>query len=135
MRTPGAAVSRVRARIEHGGGSKGLTLIELVVVLVVIAILISIAVPSILIQRNRAYDAVASASVRQALPTFAAYYEENETYVGMTPVGLRAAYDGSLHPALALTNLSATSYCAQVSVSGRTWRQNGPGAPIERASC
>jgi len=112
-----------------------MTLVELVIVLVIVAILLGIAVPSVLGQRNRASDAVASSSLRQAVPAIAAYFADNDSYVGMTPAGLRTSYEGTLHASLQLSSLTGTGYCAQTSVSGRTWRQNGPGGRIERLSC
>jgi prepilin-type N-terminal cleavage/methylation domain-containing protein len=128
------AVNRVRARISHGCEA-GFTLVELVIVLIVIGVLLAIAVPSVLGQRNRANDAVAASSLRQAAPAIKGYFQDNETYAGMSPAGLRAAYDQSLPASLTLSSLTDTSYCAQSSFNGRIWRQNGPGAPIERASC
>ena len=112
-----------------------MTLLELVIVLVIISILLAIAVPSVLGQRNRASDAVAASSLRQAVPAIVAYRADNDTYLGMTPAGLRASYEGTLHASLQLSDLAEAGYCAQVSVSGRVWRQAGPSAQIERASC
>ena len=117
------------------GREAGLTLVELVIVLIIISVLLAIAVPSILGQRNRAYDAVASATVRQAVPSIKAYYADNDTYAGMTLAGLRTAYDTTLPAALSFSSLTASSYCVQATASGRVWRQSGPGASIERASC
>ena len=116
-------------------GEQGMTLVELVIVLIIIAVLFAIAVPSVLGQRNRANDAVASATIRQVAPSIKAYFQDNSTYVGMTVPTLRAEYDKALPLTLTLSSLSSTGYCAQAVAGGRAWRQNGPGAPIERASC
>ncbi len=112
-----------------------MTLVELVIVLIIIAVLLAIAVPSILGQRDRANDAVASARIREAVPSIKAYFQDNATYAGMSITTLRADYDKALPDTLALSSLTATGYCVQTAAGGRTWRQNGPGARIERASC
>ena len=112
-----------------------MTLVELMIVLIIIAVLLAIAIPSMLGQRNRANDAVASSRVRQAVPSIKAYYQDSSTYLGMTVAGLRTDYDKALPDSVVLTSLSVTSYCVESSSGGRTWRQNGPGAVIERASC
>ncbi len=112
-----------------------MTLVELVVVLIILAVLLAIAVPSILGQRNRANDAVASARIREAVPSIKAYFQDNATYTGLSVALLRADYDKALPATLAFTSLTATGYCVETVAGGRTWRQNGPGARIERASC
>jgi type IV pilus assembly protein PilA len=117
------------------GREQGMTLVELLIVLVVIAVLLAIAVPSMLGQRNRANDAVASSTVRQAAPSIKAYFQDHATYAGMTVAALQVQYDKSLPGTLVLANLSDSGYCVQTSHGGRTWRQNGPAAPVERLSC
>lgn len=126
---------QLRARIVHGGREQGLTLPELLIVLLIIAILLGIAVPSTLAHRNRGNDAVASANVRQASLAAKTYFQDESTYAGITLDGLRAAYDQSLPAELAFSDLTAEGYCIESTVGGRTWRQDGPGAPIERAAC
>ncbi len=113
----------------------GFTLIEVVVVLVVIVVLVAIAVPSVMSHRNRAGDASARANVRVTMPAIAAYYGDHATYLGMTTDVLRAAYDQSLSDTVSLSDLTATSYCVESTVSGRTWRQEGPDGLVEHASC
>jgi prepilin-type N-terminal cleavage/methylation domain-containing protein len=112
-----------------------MTLPELLVVLIIIGILLGIAVQSIQGFRTRAADAAAGASLREALPSILAYYSDNATYVGMTPAVLRSGYDSGIAPSLALANLTTESYCAQTTISGRTWSTSGPGAPIELGGC
>ena len=131
-----AWVRRVRSRIVNGVACRdGFTLIEVLLVLVIIGVLLAIAVPSILSHRNRANDAVAKANLRVALPSIEAYHGDHSTYVGMTPAVLRAGYDRSLSDTISFGSLTAIAFCAQSTVSGRTWRQNGPSAPLEYAAC
>ena len=127
-------MNRLRSRICHHGQA-GLTLPELLIVLIIIAILLAIAVQSIHGFRARAADAVAGANLRGALPSILAYYSDNETYVGMTPAGLRSDYDSAIASSLVLADLTDDSFCAQTTESGRTWHKNGPDGPIEHASC
>jgi type II secretory pathway pseudopilin PulG len=112
-----------------------MTLAELLVVLIIIAILLAIGVQSIHGFRARAADAVAGANLREALPSILAYYSDNETYAGMTPAGLRSAYDTGIASSLVLDDLTPDGYCAQTTESGRAWRKIGPDGPIERGSC
>jgi type IV pilus assembly protein PilA len=126
----------VRSRIVKGAATgDGFTLIEVILVLVIIGVLLAIAVPSILSYRNRASDAVAKANVRVAIPSIEAYHGDHTTYVGMTPAILRAQYDRELSDTISFGALAPTAFCVQSTVSGRTWRQNGPSAPIEPAAC
>jgi prepilin-type N-terminal cleavage/methylation domain-containing protein len=118
-----------------GAGRDGFTLVEVVVVLVVIVVLVAIAVPSVMSHRNRAGDASARANVRVTMPAIAAYFGDNATYVGMTPDVVRTKYDQSLSDTVSFSDLTATSYCVESTVSGRTWRQQGPDGPVEHASC
>jgi prepilin-type N-terminal cleavage/methylation domain-containing protein len=127
-------MKRLQARIFHHGQA-GLTLPELLVVLIILAILLASAVQSIHGFRTRAADAAAGASLREALPSILAYYSDNRTYLGMTPAGLRSSYDAGIAPSLALADLAADDYCAQTTISGRTWSQDGPGGSIELGSC
>lgn len=128
-------MDRVRARIVNAAAQDGFSLIELLAVLVIIGILLAIGILSMLGYRNRAADAVAKADVREAIPSVMAHHADSGTYVGMTLAGLRASYDGGLSDTLSLASLTASSYCIQSTVSGRTWRQNGPAAQIEPAGC
>jgi type IV pilus assembly protein PilA len=59
---------------------EGFTLIELMVVVLIIAILIAIAIPSFLGFRRNAQDRSAQSDVRNVLLAEQAYYTEHETY-------------------------------------------------------
>jgi prepilin-type N-terminal cleavage/methylation domain-containing protein len=110
---------------------RGFTLIELVVVLVILAILVAIAVPSYLNFRDNASRARAASDLHALVPAIESYYAENHTFVGMTPGVLRKRYDQTIDAArYAFTSLSATTYCARATVDGMTAYKSGPSGPV-----
>src|SRR5438132_2977717 len=58
----------------------GFTLIELMVVVLIIAILIAIAIPTFLGARSRAQDKQAQSNLRNALVTEDEFYTDNQAY-------------------------------------------------------
>jgi prepilin-type N-terminal cleavage/methylation domain-containing protein len=113
-----------RARSEAG-----FTLTELLIVMVVIAILIAIAIPSYLGYRDRAIRSTASSNLRQAIPAAEVYYGENGSYLGMTRAGLLALNIG-ISPNLQVASANATTYCLTDTVGGQAWSMPGPGASV-----
>jgi type IV pilus assembly protein PilA len=61
---------------------KGFTLIELMVVVLIIAILIAIAIPTFLGMRKRAQDRAAQSNLRNGVTAAKAFYTDQETYSG-----------------------------------------------------
>jgi type IV pilus assembly protein PilA len=61
---------------------KGFTLIELMVVVLIIAILIAIAIPTFLGLRRRAQDRSAQSNLRNGLVAAKAFYTDAESYAG-----------------------------------------------------
>jgi type IV pilus assembly protein PilA len=64
-------------------GEEGFTLIELMVVVLIIAILIAIAIPTFLGARERAQNSAAKSDLRNALAAAKTFYTDTETYTGM----------------------------------------------------
>src|SRR3954449_3747030 len=131
-------LSRLMARRARLAGEGGFKLIEILVVILLIAILLAIAVPSYLGFKDRADNRAAQANVRSAVPAVEAYYSDFNTYADVvgppvgtfTPAGLKAAYDAGLpttgSKAVTITG-SGASYC--ISVQGKTgefWKKAGP---------
>ena len=88
----------------------GFTLIELMVVILIIAILIAIAIPTFLGLRQRAQNRAAQSNLRNAMTAAKAFYTDNETYVGFT----EAVAEG-IEPSLNF-NTAAVSVANEVSI-------------------
>ncbi len=69
----------IRARMED---DRGFTLIELMVVVLIIAILLAIAIPTFLGLRQRAQDRAAQAELRDGLVAAKAFFTDDETFTG-----------------------------------------------------
>lgn len=69
-------------RIREMKDQDGFTLIELMVVVLIIAILIAIAIPTFLGLRTRAQNRSAQSDLRNALTAAKAFYTDNETFTG-----------------------------------------------------
>ena len=74
-------------RIREMNEQDGFTLIELMVVVLIIAILIAIAIPTFLGLRERAQNRAAQSDLRNALTAAKTFYTDNETYSGFDGVG------------------------------------------------
>jgi prepilin-type N-terminal cleavage/methylation domain-containing protein len=72
---------------------RGFTLIELMTVILIIAVLVLLALPTFLGTRNRAFDVNAKANVRNAYQAERAYYTDTLTYTTnpATMTGIEAA--------------------------------------------
>jgi type II secretory pathway pseudopilin PulG len=75
-------------------------LIELVVVILILGIMISIAVPSFLGLQERADRGAAMTSVRAATSDVEAYYADNGTFTGISAQVLHDDYDLTIDPTL-----------------------------------
>jgi type IV pilus assembly protein PilA len=133
-------------RIREMKDQDGFTLIELMVVVLIIAILIAIAIPTFLGLRSRAQDRAAQSDLRNGLTAAKAFYTDGETFVGFTAVvaetnepSLTWAADGSATEVgieiatatdVVLDKLSASGkwFCAMDQGGNSSVR--GPGAAI-----
>jgi prepilin-type N-terminal cleavage/methylation domain-containing protein len=117
----------------------GLTLVELLVVLLVLAVLIGIAVPAYLSFQGRAKSTAAASYVREAIPVANAYYAENEnSYTGMTPGSLQSTYDsglvissgGSTGIVSAKSEGNGQTYCISAVAGGHWAHFSGPDGTV-----
>jgi len=105
-----------RAITRRRDSEEGFTLIELMVVVLIIAILIAIAVPTFLGARQRAQNASAKSSLRNAFANAKSIYTDNEDYTKATPAALLAA-----EPSLTFNdNSTASTGAKNVSVKTTT---------------
>lgn len=111
----------------------GFTMIELLIVLVILGILTLAAAPSYLGFKDRAMKNAAAANVRNAAEAAQLYFQDNQSYVSMTSAAL-LGYNRSL-PTIALTHLTATSYCIASTVGVWTAFKGGPNAAIAYTPC
>jgi type IV pilus assembly protein PilA len=110
---------------------RGFTLIELMAVILIVAVLMVIALPTLLGARTRAYDRAAQSDVRNAFAAEKAYYTDTLTYTtnpvlmtaiepaitylaGDTPLATGVAY-------LDLEPVTNTVYVSAESISGMCW--------------
>ena len=87
---------------------EGFTLIELMVVVLIIAILLAIAIPTFLGARSRAQNRAAESNARNALTAEKTAYTDNQTYLGTTV--------SSIEPSLSFVGATPAKASNQVSV-------------------
>jgi type IV pilus assembly protein PilA len=118
----------MRRRTDRQGG---FTLIELMVVVLVIAILLAIAIPTFLGARSRSQDTVAKSALRNALTAANTVFTDSVSFVGADASGLAAeepslTYAAASSPSIGPKNISvaatANSWAASaLSSSGTCW--------------
>lgn len=100
---------------------QGFTLVELLIVIVVLAILVAIGVPSYLGQKARAENIAAEENLQQAVTPVRAYYLDNGTFVGMTVARLRQRYDRGFPRSVVIVSARSDWYCLRSRVGRSTW--------------
>jgi general secretion pathway protein G len=111
----------------------GFTLVELLIVLIILGILLTVAVPSYLGFKDRANKVAAQANLRSALPSIETYYADHNGYAGMSDGGLRASYDAGLK--VTVVSSSSTDYCIKSSSGVYAYYKHGPTGLIATAIC
>jgi prepilin-type N-terminal cleavage/methylation domain-containing protein len=154
--TVNAAATRIRVLVERMqqrlAGEEGFTLVELTIVLLILGILLTIAVPSYLSFKDRSYKTAAKADVAQTIRSVIAYGADNypnapndpnantadNGYSNIDLSSLATKYDASISTTVGAPYVidpagfaaSSTDFCL-TAVAGR-WIavQHGPGGTI-----
>ena len=146
---------RLAARIERRlAGEEGFTLVELTIVLLILGILLTIAVPSYLSFKDRSYKTAAKADVSQAMRSVIAYGADNYPNAPNDPdaatstsdsgydnIGLAALstkYDASISTVAGVPyvinpggfSASSTDFCLTATAGRWIAVQHGPGGSI-----
>jgi prepilin-type N-terminal cleavage/methylation domain-containing protein len=113
---------------------KGFTLIELIIVIGIIGVLASIAIPTFAGYRTRALDTSAKADLRNAAVAQEAYYTDNEVYC-LNLDNLEAPpynFYPTTNVDLNITEADTSGYTmtAVHSASGKVYTLTGPGGSI-----
>jgi type IV pilus assembly protein PilA len=115
----------IRTRL--GQDEKGLTLLELLIVVIIIGILAAIAIPAFLDARQRASRAAVQADLRNIAMQAETFFTDNQTYDGFERNALFTGYSRGDGVQLAMTaaNTTATSFCVRGThtdfASGEVW--------------
>ncbi|MCP4224309.1 MAG: prepilin-type N-terminal cleavage/methylation domain-containing protein, partial [Actinomycetia bacterium] len=86
-------IGLIRSRL---GNEEGFTLVELMVVVLIIAILVAIAIPTFLGARTSAQDRAAQSDLRNALTAEKVFYVDNEIFTDNS-AGALAAIEPSIN--------------------------------------
>jgi prepilin-type N-terminal cleavage/methylation domain-containing protein len=149
---PGSRLHNLVLRIRHRlNGEEGFTLVELTMVLLILGILLSVAVPSYLSFKDRASKAAAKADLAQVIRSVAAYGADNypggandpnadptdSGYTGISLIWLNQKYDQSISTApgapfvmnpVGFTG-TTSSFCLTATVGRWTAAQHGIDSP------
>lgn len=139
-----SGVPHHRPAVEHhlGGGEGGFTLVELMVVLLISAILLGVGIPTYLAESGRSEVAAAQAALDTALTEVQAYYDDHESYAGLSSSQMASAdpntdyvtssgpHSGTGKPSVAVTAGPGTDevtggITGPQSVSLASWAANG----------
>jgi len=96
--------------------SKGFTLIELLIVVVIIGILASIAIPKFANTKEKAYLAAMKADLRNLVTAQESYFEENMTYSN----DLGTGYHSSTGVTVTIGSVTGAGWAATASHNGST---------------
>lgn len=113
---------------------KGFTLIELIIVIIIIGVLATIAIPMFGGYRSKGFDSAAVSDLRNAALAQEAYYTDNDVYslnvasLQAQPYSLFLSND----VAVTITAANAISYTmtAMHTASGKVYTLSGPGGSI-----
>ena len=117
-------------------GKRGFTLIELMIVIAIIAILATIAIPQFTFYRARSFNSTAEADLRNAATAQEAYFVDNQEYCGPVATLTGSTYGLYLsdNVTLAITAATTSGYTMTASHSSgdKTYTLSGPGGTLTK---
>jgi type IV pilus assembly protein PilA len=124
-----------RAR-ERRNGDQGFTLVELLVVIVIIGILVAIAIPVFLSQREKGWASAAQSDLRNSAPIAETFFADNGTYTALTNADMNHSDDVTL-TVVAGTD---TGYCiesehAKLTDAADIWSLNSVTGKVAKIAC
>ncbi len=127
----------IRRIIARARDPRGFTLVELMIVVNILGILSLISIPSYMGLKDKASDSAAMGNLRNARTAINAFWQDNQTYSGLTLNAL-LTYNSALDVSkYTLSGVTSTTYCVQSpqGTGPRVWRLNGPTSLYERNHC
>ena len=128
-------MSKFLNRVREGRtDDSGFTLVELLVVVVIIGILVAIAIPVFLNQREKAWTSAVESDLRNAAPIAEGYFADTGTYTGLTKTSMLTSEGVTLTIATA----NDTGYCinaTHTNLSGETWSLNSATGRVVEGAC
>jgi type IV pilus assembly protein PilA len=114
MTMAGSRIKTALARLSKG--ERGVTLVELLVVLIIIGLLAAIVIAAFANQQDKAHDADAKSHARSAQTAMESFYVDMKSYAGVTRAALEEQQT-SLKNATSLAIVTATSNEYEIEVS------------------
>ncbi len=97
---------------------RGFTIIELLIIIAIIGLLATIAIPQFITYRSKGIDSQMISDLRNAAVAMEAYFETNEVYPSSVAAISAIGFKGTEGVALSLTNITANSYQLTAAKSG-----------------
>ena len=107
---PTGQVRNARGRV-RASGEDGFTLVELLVVVVIVAILAGVAIPTFLQQRERAWESAVRSELRSAVVALESHRAELGSYDADAIDGSTWGYVPGEGTSLSTVSMSADAYC------------------------
>ena len=109
---PTQMTSRKHSAAHFYAGQGGFTLIELLIVVVIIGILASIAIPKFSSSKEKAFVANMRSDLRNLITAQEGYFYENSTYYNGAVPSLDGTFKSSSPVAITLLNVTGTGWAA-----------------------
>jgi type IV pilus assembly protein PilA len=123
--------NRAKARRDGDGG---FTLVELLVVIVIIGILVAIAIPVFLNQRQKAWTSATESDLRNAAPVAETFFADNGTYDGLESETFQTSGDVTI----TVKSHTASGYCIEAThakLAGKTYSLNSADGKVKAQAC